>query len=252
MAPTIRPLSRENQQQPRRDPQATEAATAIGPDSPPDPGVIMEEAEALISSEGAIKSGKLAGKSMWAAIWILALPVLLQQVMQACVGLVDKLLAGRLPADIVRPAMDAIGIGLMVQASNTTGDALRQQLEFVRQSGHADRFAIFTGLDLRNVGPGSGARIAAQLEADIRAGAAGVGEIGKGFGLSTRKADGSRLATGSYDLTVRIWEVATTTELLALKVPGRQFTTVAVGPHGYRVAAGSTSGRVAVWNLGPE
>jgi hypothetical protein len=33
----------------------------------------------------------------------------------------------------------------------------------------------------------------AQLEADVAAGAVGVGEIGKGLGLSTKKADGSRL-----------------------------------------------------------
>ena len=76
--------------------------------------MIIEDVEAGIDSEGAIKSGKLAGKSMWAAIWILALPVLFQQFMQACVGLVDKMLAGRLPANIVTPAMDAIGIGSYV------------------------------------------------------------------------------------------------------------------------------------------
>lgn len=76
--------------------------------------MIVEDVEAGIDSEGAIKSGKLAGKSMWAAIWILALPVLFQQFMQACVGLVDKMLAGRLPSNIVRPAMDAIGIGSYV------------------------------------------------------------------------------------------------------------------------------------------
>ena len=60
---------------------------------------------------GVIRSGKLAGKTLWAGIWILALPVLLQQTMQACVGLVDKILAGNLPSDIVTPAMDGLGIG---------------------------------------------------------------------------------------------------------------------------------------------
>ena len=48
---------------------------------------------------------------MWAAIIIVAAPVLLQQTMTACVGLVDKMLSGSLPDTIVVPAMDAIGIG---------------------------------------------------------------------------------------------------------------------------------------------
>ncbi len=63
---------------------------------------------------GLIRSGKLAGKSMWAAIWILALPVLLQQTMSAFIGLVDTILAGRLPEAIVVAALDAVGIGSYV------------------------------------------------------------------------------------------------------------------------------------------
>lgn len=64
--------------------------------------------------DGVIRAGKLAGKSMWAAIWIVALPVLLQQLMQACVGMVDKLLAGRLPKEIIVDALDGIGLGTFV------------------------------------------------------------------------------------------------------------------------------------------
>ena len=51
---------------------------------------------------------------MWAAIWILALPVLLQQTMSAGIGLVDTILAGRLPEAIVVAALDAVGIGSYV------------------------------------------------------------------------------------------------------------------------------------------
>lgn len=60
---------------------------------------------------GEIRSGKLAGRSLWSSIWILALPVLLQQTMQACVGLFDKVLAGGLPSEIVVEAMDGLGVG---------------------------------------------------------------------------------------------------------------------------------------------
>jgi putative MATE family efflux protein len=62
-------------------------------------------------AEGTIRSGKLAGRTMWSAIWVLAIPVLFQQTMQAFVGMVDKLLAGQLPDTINVPALDAIGIG---------------------------------------------------------------------------------------------------------------------------------------------
>ena len=65
----------------------------------------------LNESEGMIQSGKLAGKSMWSGIWILALPVLLQQMLVASVGLVDKMLGGSLPESIVIPAMDGLSIG---------------------------------------------------------------------------------------------------------------------------------------------
>jgi predicted TIM-barrel fold metal-dependent hydrolase len=66
---------------------------------------------------------------------------------------------------------------------------------------------MFTTLNLRDIGPGSGAKIAAQLEADIKAGAVGVGEIGKGFGLSIQKADGSRLKLDDPELDP-VWETA--------------------------------------------
>ena len=63
-----------------------------------------------------------------------------------------------------------------------------------------DRVRVLTGINFRNVGPGWAERAIAQLEADVAAGAVGVGEIGKGFGLSTRKADGSRLALDDPEL----------------------------------------------------
>jgi putative MATE family efflux protein len=67
--------------------------------------------EPLAEPAGAIRGGSLAGKSMWAAIWFLAIPICIQQILVACVGLADKIFAGALPESIVLPAMDAIGIG---------------------------------------------------------------------------------------------------------------------------------------------
>lgn len=74
----------------------------------------MEQAESLDASEGLIKSGKLAGLTMWGAIWTLAIPVLIQQTMQAMVGMADKVFAGQLPQEMVKPALDAVGVGAYV------------------------------------------------------------------------------------------------------------------------------------------
>jgi putative MATE family efflux protein len=88
--------------------------SAASPDDPTDPLMATIEADAAQVEEGQIRSGRLAGKSLRAAIWILAMPVLLQQLMIACVGLVDKMIAGNLPGEIVVPALDGIGIGTYV------------------------------------------------------------------------------------------------------------------------------------------
>ena len=110
-------------------------------------------------------------------------------------------------------AMDSLNLRVMISANSSSGERLAQQLAALRSTRHADRFVFFTGLDLRNVGPGSGARIAAQLEADIKAGAVGVGEIGKQFGMGLRKADGSRLQLDDPELDP-VWETAA-----RLKIP---------------------------------
>src|SRR5204862_5648643 len=53
----------------------------------------------------------------------------------------------------------------------------------------------------------SGQKIAAQLEADVKAGASGVGEIMKSFGLTIKKADGMRLKLDDPELDP-VWEKA--------------------------------------------
>jgi predicted TIM-barrel fold metal-dependent hydrolase len=95
----------------------------------------------------------------------------------------------------------------MVQANPSSGDRLTDQIDAVREAGYEDRFVFFASLDLRDVGPGSGARIAAQLEEDVAAGAVGIGEIMKSFGLSITKADGTRLHLDDPELDV-VWETA--------------------------------------------
>lgn len=109
--------------------------------------------------------------------------------------------------------MDSLNLRVMVNANGTSGDRLKQQLDAIRASRYRDRFVVFTTLSLRDVGPGSGAKIAAQLRADVAAGAAGVGEIMKSFGMSAKKSDGTRLTLDDPELDI-VWETAA-----RLKIP---------------------------------
>jgi len=98
-------------------------------------------------------------------------------------------------------AMDSLNLRLMVVAENVSGERLQRTMATLRASPQMkDRVRVFTGIDFRNVGPGWAEKAIAQLEADVAAGAVGVGEIGKGFGQAYRKADGSRLRLDDPEL----------------------------------------------------
>ena len=103
--------------------------------------------------------------------------------------------------------MDALNIKVMVSADNQTGARLEATLDAIAASPHKDRFRVLCGIDLNQVGPGWAERAVKQLEADVAAGAVGVGEISKGFGLSIQKADGSRLKVDDPELDP-IWQAA--------------------------------------------
>ncbi len=102
----------------------------------------MHAHAAPVNDDGRIRAGKLAGKTMWAAIFTVSVPVLMQQFMQACVGLVDKLLAGNLPKEIVVDALDGIGIGTFVGwfiMIAMTGLGVGGQAIIARAMGSGDR-----------------------------------------------------------------------------------------------------------------
>ena len=105
-------------------------------------------------------------------------------------------------------ALDAINVRVIVAANNASGESLARQVALVRASDTMrDRVRILAGVNFSGVGPGWAAKAIAQLEADVAAGAVGIGEIGKGLGLSTRKADGSRLQIDDPALDP-IWQAA--------------------------------------------
>jgi len=101
--------------------------------------------------------------------------------------------------------LDSIGVGVYISADNSSGSRLVDTLAVINASPYADRVRMFAGINFRDVGPGWAERAVAQLEADVAAGAVGVGEISKSFGLTTRKPDGSRLRIDDPELDP-VWE----------------------------------------------
>src|SRR4051812_30699827 len=80
-------------------------------------------------------------------------------------------------------AMDSLNVRIMLSADNLRGDQLRRVIAAVRASPQMrDRVRVLAGIDFRNVGPGWAEKAVADLEANIAAGAVGVGEISKSFG----------------------------------------------------------------------
>jgi predicted TIM-barrel fold metal-dependent hydrolase len=110
-------------------------------------------------------------------------------------------------------AISPLNLRIMISASGASGERLQQTVGAIAASPHKDRFVTFTGVDFGRVAAGGAAQAVAQLEADVKAGARGVGEVGKGLGLSIRKPDGSRLELDDPVLDP-VWEACA-----RLKIP---------------------------------
>ena len=116
-------------------------------------------------------------------------------------GSVESL--ARLGADL-----DGLNVRMIIVANNVSGDELKRTVATINASPvMKDRVRVLTGINFQNVGPGWAQRAVAQLEADVAAGAVGIGEIGKDFGQTIRKANGSRLALDDPELDP-IWQAA--------------------------------------------
>src|SRR5690349_24228895 len=103
---------------------------------------------------------------------------------------------GQLTAESMKElvsTMDPLNLRVLTLADNISGDRLVQTIATINASPYKDRFRALAGINFSNVGPGWADKAIAQLRADIKAGALGVGEVGKQFGLRITKPDGSRL-----------------------------------------------------------
>jgi uncharacterized protein len=95
-------------------------------------------------------------------------------------------------AQVVRE-MDGLNLQILVNLSGGTGGELRRKLEIVRTSAAPTRMVQFANLDFSDIDqPGYGARQAARLEADVKAGAKGL-KIFKNFGMTVKYANGARV-----------------------------------------------------------
>lgn len=102
--------------------------------------------------------------------------------------------------------LDALNVRMMIAAENMSGERLQRAMALINASPTMkDRVRVLTGINFSNVGPGWAERAVKQLEADVAAGAVGVGEISKSFGLTIKKPDGSRLRIDDPALDP-IWE----------------------------------------------
>ena len=101
-------------------------------------------------------------------------------------------------------ALDELNVKLFVAADSISGEP-RTRDEGARGLAAQGSRAAFTTINFSNVGPGWAEKAVAQLEADVKAGAVGVGEITKSFGLRTRKADGTLLKIDDPELDP-VWE----------------------------------------------
>ena len=101
-------------------------------------------------------------------------------------------------------AMDSLNIAVLVNLSGGSAAHLKGAIANVREH-YPNRFLVFTNVDFDGVGdPQWGVRAAAQLEEDVRSGAAGL-KIYKSLGLRYRDSDGKRIAVDDPRLDP-IWE----------------------------------------------
>jgi len=103
-------------------------------------------------------------------------------------------------------SLDSLNVRMMISADNMSGDRLKTTIANVKANPRMkDRVRILAGINFQNVGPGWADKAVKQLEADVAAGAVGVGEISKSLGLSIKKPDGSRLRIDDPELDP-IWD----------------------------------------------
>lgn len=91
--------------------------------------------------------------------------------------------------------MDRMGLQVLVNLSGGADpNAIKQKVDYIRSSKYPNRFRVFANVNWDGAGgPGWAEKAVADLEQSVRNGAIGL-KIFKSLGLTSKKADGSRLA----------------------------------------------------------
>jgi len=103
--------------------------------------------------------------------------------------------------------MDALNLRVLVNLSGGSNpDQVKQKVDFIRNSPHADRFRVFANVEWNGAGgPGWAENAVSQLEQSVANGAVGL-KIAKNLGLTARAADGTRLRVDDPALKP-IWDL---------------------------------------------
>lgn len=89
--------------------------------------------------------------------------------------------------------MDIMNMGAMVNLSGGSGEAITSAMSNIKANGN-NRFMVFANVNFSGIGSdGWSEKAAAQLEADVKAGASGL-KIYKSLGFSVKDQDGNRVA----------------------------------------------------------
>jgi uncharacterized protein len=89
--------------------------------------------------------------------------------------------------------MDDLNLRVLVNLSGGNAAAVKQKVDYIRSTPHASRFAVFANVSWDGADtPGWAEKAVSDLETAAANGAVGL-KIFKNLGLTTRKADGSRL-----------------------------------------------------------
>lgn len=89
--------------------------------------------------------------------------------------------------------MDQLNLRVLVNLSGGGAAAVKQKVDYLRTTKYADRFRVFANVQWNGAGgPGWAENAVADFEQAVKNGAIGL-KIGKGLGLDSKKADGTRL-----------------------------------------------------------
>jgi hypothetical protein len=145
----------------------------------------------------------------------------------------------------------AVGLGVWYLAGPGTTNHLQvwdvAGGRILREFEGASEIPVFSPDNRWMASADSGGRV--QLNDVVRGGSRLLGKHSSQVPGLAFSADSSQLASGSTDGSIKLWSVASASELATLESQTSGTLSVAFGPDGNRLFAGSLDGVVQVWDL---